>query len=554
MSANSVNRIEELLLNENSQNHEASTCIECGPDELPSGGVKVDLDKIGELEEIGQPVYMDEDEAILYPMSHDLIIGSTGAGKTYVLYNNLINFYMQMPKKKRPSFLVFDLKGDMHAKHSKRLRELGYKVEIFNARDAFYSSCYNPLGAIFDAYVEGVELSRESIFEEDTGEFSVGGKRFSTRAKAFNYQRAASYALKDKADRYISEIAEIFVPSSDPKNLSWVEGARNCLKAIIYTLLNEWECGRDVTREMFTIDNVCRIAFSTGNDYATLISWLKRAKHVSVVSSALGSCYDINARVTRDGYVSTLNTELGKYASASISALTARNDINFKSLAEGEEDHAIFIVTDDRRQITTNLSMMLMNDLVNALCEKADSSPKHALDKDFIIFADEMGNLPKLPGMSAKISTLRSRKIWLHMAIQSIEQLEEIYGHNVTATILDNCDVHMFLGCNNAQTKEHFCASMGNKIGVRKSANIGSDGLATISVSTENVPVVHKSDLEELSLGHFYLRARKCQNIKSYMIPYFLRKDVNMKDDFEEKEYNGYDGNQNIYDIYEVVE
>ena len=35
---------------------------------------------------------------------------------------------------------------------------------------------------------------------------------------------------------------------------------------------------------------------------------------------------------------------------------------------------------------------------------------------------------------------------------------------------------------------------------------------------------------------------------------YYLPKDVNMKDDFEEKEYNGYDGNQNIYDIYEVVE
>ena len=32
---------------------------------------------------------MDKERILLYPMSHDMIIGSTGVGKTTVIYDNL---------------------------------------------------------------------------------------------------------------------------------------------------------------------------------------------------------------------------------------------------------------------------------------------------------------------------------------------------------------------------------------------------------------------------------------------------------------------------------
>lgn len=553
MNNSSIKKIEQTLIDENRKNHEASSCVECKPDMNIKGGVWIKKKDIGRLEKIGQPVYMDDENILLYPLSHNMIVGSTGSGKTSVLYNNCIDFYMRLPRDKRPSFMVFDLKGDMYTKHSAKLEKLGYKVKVFNSRDSFFSATYNPLESIFRDYTEAKEIKKLIDGNKIGREF--GGREYRTKAQATEVASARYNKLMDDVDKYIEEIAQIFVTCSDPKNLTWAEGARSCLKAILYTMLYDSELpNTQMTKECFTVNNLCNISFHTDNDYTDIIEWLERARNIRVVSGALGSCYRIRAQVTRDGYISTLNSELNKFSSLSVGALTASSDISFRDIADGNDDYAIFIITDDRRQVTNNIAIMLLNDLINVLTEKADNNPTHSLDKDFIIFADEMCNFPALPEMKKRVSTLRSRKIWLHMAIQSIEQLEELYNEKTASTILENCDLQFVIGCNNYNTKEAFVRALGETVGISKSANIGSDGLANLSVTTVNVPVVRKSDIDALELGEFYLRSRTCQSIKSYMLPYFMRKDSCKDENFEASRYNGFDPEENVYDIVEVLE
>lgn len=520
---NNVRGIEQLLLKGNARLHEASVCVNCEAKTPVRGGRWIKKSDLPRLKEIGQPVFAEGDDILLYPMTHDMIIGSTGSGKTTVLYDNWIHFYANLPKKIRPSFLVFDLKGDMYGRHGKELMEKGYKLKVFNAREAFFSARYNPLTVIYDTYRKAVEL-REAL-DENTVTETFDGVTYASVEEARAVAAARECEARDAVDRYVAELAELIVTNTDPKNLTWTEGARTCFKAILYSMLRESDRGR-IDRDSFNLRNLCEAAFCTRNEYFYLINWLGKNRDLPVVAGALSSCYELKAQITRDGYVSSLNSELSKYASFAVSTLTSRPEIDFREIVEDGEDYAIFLVTDDRRQVTNNLAMMMLNDLIISLSEKADRNPSHALDKDFIVFADELANLPKLPGLSHKISTLRSRKIWLQMAIQSVEQLSDVYNDMVAATVLDNCDLHLFLGCNNDATKTYFCRSMGETVGVRLSASFGASGAASVSETTENVPVVRKSDLDGLSLGEFYVRSRTCDNARSRMTPYFKRTDV----------------------------
>ena len=544
--------IEQLLLKTNKNGCEASECIDCTANAGVQGGRWIKKDDISSQKEIGQPVYMDDESILLYPISHNMIIGSTGSGKTTVLYDNYIEFYSKLPKAIRPSFLVLDLKGDMYMRHTKELENEGYKVRVLDMRNAFFSAGYNPLSSIYDFYEESLRIDED--LNNDRIDACFNGKVYKSKNQARSAARARYFELRDAVDRYITEIAEIFVVNTDPKNLSWTEGGRNCLKAILQTMLRDSENPKfGMTKEKFTIKNVCKTAFTTEDGCEVIIDWLKRAEDIPVVSGALGACYNIKAQVTRDGYVSSLNAELNKFSSLSISALTAKSDIIMSEITEGKEDYAVFLIPDSRVQCTNNIASMFINDLVNSLTDKADKNPSRALDKDFIILADEMGNMPKLPNISNKISSLRSRKIWLQMAVQSLEQLDEVYGEKISATIIDNCDIHIFLGCNNDASKSRFAQSMGEKIGIVLSANIGNGGMATLSETTKSIPVVRKSDLDLLKLGEFYVRARVASNLKSSMIPYFLRTDVN-KELFEyELEYNGFEPNDHVYSIKETL-
>lgn len=548
----SDNKIRQLLLEKNKNNHEASRSVECQYGVHVEGGNWVEEKDFPNLTKLYQPVYMDEKGALLYPMTHDLIIGSTGSGKTTVLYDNYIDYYSKLDKSIRPSLAIVDIKGDMYTRHAKKLMKKGYKVHVMDMRNPYFSACYNPLAVIYENYRESNEIEK-AILNGTIGR-TYRGVTYKSVAEANKVALGRSFELKDAVDRSINELVEIMIINADPKNLSWTMGGRNCLKAIMYTLLFDSEKNEyGMTKEKYTLSNVLRTAFNKENDYDTIIKWLKRAKHIQVVEGALSSVYELKANVTRDGYVSSMTAELNKYSSHSISALTSKSDISISDIAKGEEDHAVFLITDSRVQATNAVAMMFINDLINALVDVADRKPARMLDKDFVFLADEMGNMPNLPNMCNKITTLRSRKIWMHMSVQSLEQFVTVYGKEIATTILDNCDTHFFLGCNNQESKEQFAKSLGKKIGIVTTANIQGTGEATATMSTGDVPLVKISDLEKLVLGEYYVRSRMFPSLKASMIPYFRRTDVDREEIVYNLEYNGYEPETNVYFIENVL-
>lgn len=540
------------LIKANQKHLEDAKCRECRPALSIRGGTWTTREGLAEAKAVGIPVYYDGDNVLLLPIGHTLVTGSTGTGKTEVFYKNIIHLLASMPEGICPSFLTTDLKGDISEAEAAYLRSRGYEVLILDMRHPFQSARYNFLLEVFDAYQEIANLRK--LLDKNAPITRVAGVEYPSAEEGKAAALCRTLTLLDQVDRTLTDFSHIVVTCSDPKDRMWCEGARTMLRAVVYTMLHDsLDPKSGMTRETFTMANVCRAAFSTGEDCEEICEWLEPASHILTVRSALTGNYKLRAKVTRDGYISTLNTALAAYTANAVAAITATsNEIDLSEIAASEKPYAIFLITDDRQKTTNSIAMLFINNLLSRLVDVADHSPRHSLSRDFIVLADEFANMPAMPNISQKITTFRSRKIWMMMAIQSAQQLQMAYDGDTAAIIEDNCDLHLFIGCNNDETKEHFVRSMGQKAGVKTSFSISNDGAIAANKTAENVPVVRKSDLERLELGHFYVRARRAENLRSYMTPFFMQEHEAFPPEGP-RPFVFFDPDANHYDIYEVI-
>ena len=111
----------------------------------------------------------------------------------------------------------------------------------------------------------------------------------------------------------------------------------------------------------------------------------------------------------------------------------------------------------------------------------------------------------------------------------------------------------LFLGSNNLETKQIFASSMGKKTGISTSYNKGNNGDTSESVTTADVPVVRISDLDSLKLGEFYIRSRQLGNVKSFIVPFFRRADINVSASVKEQPYRMFDPKANAYWIKDTL-
>lgn len=86
-----------------------------------------------------------------------------------------------------------------------------------------------------------------------------------------------------------------------------------------------------------------------------------------------------------------------------------------------------------------------------------------------LLMMDEFARFGKLPLMTDAISTLRNRNVNICIAIQSLAQLDKIYGENDRRIILDNCQFQATLRANDAETQQYFSSLIGTQKGIQES-------------------------------------------------------------------------------------
>lgn len=92
-----------------------------------------------------------------------------------------------------------------------------------------------------------------------------------------------------------------------------------------------------------------------------------------------------------------------------------------------------------------------------------------------LLLMDEFPRFGKLDMITAAMATLRSKNVNICLMIQSVAQLDKVYGGYGRRIIFDNCQFQIILRANDADTQEYICKMIGTRIKIRQSRSENTD-------------------------------------------------------------------------------
>ena len=88
-----------------------------------------------------------------------------------------------------------------------------------------------------------------------------------------------------------------------------------------------------------------------------------------------------------------------------------------------------------------------------------------------LLLMDEFARFGKLEMITAALATLRSKNVNICLMIQSVAQLDKIYGEFDRRIIFDNCQFQAILRANDAETQKYLCELIGTHTSIQRSAS-----------------------------------------------------------------------------------
>ena len=73
---------------------------------------------------------------------------------------------------------------------------------------------------------------------------------------------------------------------------------------------------------------------------------------------------------------------------------------------------------------------------------------------------DDFSTNTLIPDFDKIISVIRSREIYVSLIVQSLSQLEGLYGESKAQTIVNNCDTCLYLGGTDVRTANYFAGKL----------------------------------------------------------------------------------------------
>jgi len=89
--------------------------------------------------------------------------------------------------------------------------------------------------------------------------------------------------------------------------------------------------------------------------------------------------------------------------------------------------------------------------------------------------------LGKIDAVTNALTTLRSKKVTFCLMIQSVAQLDAVYGYDVRKIIVDNCQYKLLLNITEPDSQEYFSRLIGSIPIGKRSMSQNFDSIATRS-------------------------------------------------------------------------
>ena len=438
----------------------------------------------------GKEIWVDNGEY------HNLIIGSTGSGKTEMLVQPMVKILA----KSHQSMIITDPKGEIYERNANELREKGYKIVLLNFRDPQKGNCWNPLALPYSLYKQGNHDKANELLDDLAMNILYDEKS----------QNADPFWEKTSADYFAGLALALFDDAKEDEiNLNTIN--------LMTTIGEEKFRNSTYIKEYFSYKDKASPAYVN-------------------VSSTLMAPSD-----TKSSILSVFKQKIKLFSSReNLSEMLSHSDFDMKDI--GREKTAVFIVVQDEKKTYHALVTIFIKQVYETLIDVAqESGGKLPFRTNFIL--DEFANMPPLKDVTTMVTAARSRAIRFSFIIQNFAQLYQVYGKENGETIKGNCGNIVYLISSELAALEELSKMCGEKKSKDKE-------------KTSSTPLATVSDLQRLpNWTIVVLRIRKMP-FKTKLTPNFiLEKNNSWGKKYEPAEYPTREKQEvHLFDIKKYVD
>lgn len=421
---------------------------------------------------------------------HCLMIGAAGVGKTAnFLYPNI-----EYACASGMSFVTTDTKGDLFRNYAGIAKEhYGYRVSILDLRNPTRSDGGNILTMV-NKYMDE--------YLADTGNLAA-------RARAEKYAKITAKTI------ICSDGAQA---SSYGQNAFFYDAAEGLLASVILLVAEYCPPPKRHIVSVFKLlqDLMAPSPVKNRNLFQLLMDKLPpEHKARWFAGAALNSAEQAMASV-----LSTAMSRLNAFLDSEMEQILC-----FDSTLDTETfcttKAAIFIVLPEEDNTKYFMVSLFLQQLYREMLSIADEHGGK-LPNRVMVFADEIGTIPKIESMEMMFSAGRSRRISMVPIIQSFAQLQKNYGKEGSSIIIDNCQDILFGGfAPNSESADILSKAMGNRTVLSGSISRGKNDPSQ-SLQMMGRPLMSPDELKTLPKGQFILAKTGCCPMQT-RLPLFLK-------------------------------
>ena len=393
----------------------------------------------------GRKMWVDDGEG------HNIIIGSTGAGKTQVAIFPLVHSLA----KHDESMIITDPKGEIYEQTSDMLRKKGYNVVLLNFRDPQKGSGWNPMHLPYKYYKEG-NVDKANELTDDLAMNILYDE---------NAQSQDPFWEKTSADYFSGICLGLFDDAKEDEiNLNSVN---------LFTTVGEEKCGPNTVYV---------------NEYF-------KSKDPNSPAYISASSTIVAPNDTRGSILSVFKQKIRLFAAReNLSEMLSHSDFDFEEI--GSKKTAVFIIVQDEKKTYHSLVTIFLKQCYEALVDYAQKNGgKLPYRTNFIL--DEFANMPPLKDVDAMVSAARSRRMRFYFVIQNYAQLSEVYGKEKGDTIRGNCTNIVYLISTELAALEEI-SKMCGEYEIKEKDKDGNE-------KKETRPLISVNDLQRLKMGEIIL-------------------------------------------------
>ena len=470
-----------------------------------------------------------------------LIIASPGRGKTFCyVYNAVLQAF-----KRGESLVVVDPKGEVAEATYSLFKDNGYDTYVYNLVNPERSDAWNFALEILDSRTGEVSIDRLMAFvdvvitntmsgDKEDGFWGPGERNLFQAGTAYvgwTYEVEIKRNLNLALDKF--EGSQTLLSDTDKETLfsivrdeaSTIREKEQAFATILRAAgmeeddIKKYLDNIQATSNPITIDRI--FSLFVKNDIKDLAEMFQNAQIPASHPAAISwSLFMRGTDKQQPGFVLGLSQRLMLFANHNVNTMSAFDAIKFRRL--GEKKTVIYCVIPDKDASKKLLSSLFFSFLFRDVSDAADElGPSTRLPVNVV--CDEFANIGVIPDFDKVISTVRSRKIYISLIIQSIAQLENRYGELGAEVLMECCDTILFLGCNSESTAEFISNLSGDATIITDSVKdnrtvMGTRGLAQGYATSEGAGkrnLVTPAEARRLETQEVLIYHAGCQMLKA---------------------------------------